>query len=191
MHPDYGKQIGQAFAAVWQLHKDVSRLLTDTLARLRPSRNYNTAVFKDLSYTLHTPDGWMPYAVCVPTTGGDLPPNVIETFLVHFWDEPPKPQEPHLVVARLTYRMSEDGRMEPAFWDAWEACFDWTDTFPVRLVHRDTFDDDRVESVAVTAVPLFDITSVDDVLRLVEEVRAVANAAGTSGTMAAPVRTDP
>ncbi len=175
MHADYGKQVGQAFAAVFQLHKDVSRLLMDTLARLK--RNGREAVwanyaFDGMSSSPMRPDQWMPYAVCLPTCNGDLPKNVYEVLMVHFWDESPKPQEPHLVLARVTYRVNEDGGKEPAFWDGWDAWTKWDQPFPVGVVNRfDLPDHDRVQSVAITAVPLFDINSVDDVLKHLEKVR--------------------
>lgn len=192
MHAEYGKQVGQAFAAVCQLHKDVSRLLTDMVPRMGTGRVNATAVIKGTSWQLNSSDVWMPYRVSMSSAGGDLPPNVSEFVAVYFWDDPPKPQEPHLVLARVTYLTDEDGKTWPDFWDADSACFEWDQPFPVGVVTRfSPPDHDRVESVALTAVPLFDITSVDDVLKLMETVRAVANTAGTSGTIAAPVRSDP
>lgn len=177
MHPEYGKQIGRAFAAVYQLHRDVSRLLTDTSPRLGTNRTIYPYIFKDLGYSVSTPDRWMPYNLSVQTTGGDLPANVAEFVLVYFWDEPPKPQEPHLVLARVTYKRGDNGLPTVEFWDAYSACFEWGEPFPAGVVNRFSLaDSERVESVTVTAVPLFDITSVDDVLKHMQAVREPATA---------------
>ena len=173
MHADYGKQLGTAFAAVWQMHKDVSRLLTDVAPKLEAGRTSSASVIKGTSWLLNSPDRWMPYRVSMSSAGGDLAPNVNEFVAVYFWGDPLKPQEPHLVLARVTYLTDQDGKTWPDFWDADSASFEWDQPFPLRVVNRFTPDHDRVESVSVTAVPLFDIASVDDVLRHMADVRAV------------------
>lgn len=174
MHPEYGKQVGQAFAAVQQLHHDVSRLLTDTIPRLGHERDVNTAVVKGTSWQVNVPNGWMPYCVCLWLVGGDLPPRVAEVLMVYFWNPPPKPTSPHLVAARFEYKPQGDGQIKSDFWDAWNAWTKWDQPFPVGVVNRfSPPNNDRIESATLTAVPLFDIASVDDVLKLMEKVRAV------------------
>ncbi len=173
MHDDYGKQVGQAFAAVFQLHKDVSRLLADVAPKLGNGRVNENAVITGLSASRWNPTQWMPYSVCMMSTGGKLPANVVEAVMVYFWREPPHPpQEPHLVLARFTYKLDPNGLTKHQYWDTCDACFKWSDSFPVGVVNRfSPTDHDRVESVTVTAVPLFSIASVDDVLRHMERVR--------------------
>lgn len=171
MHPDYGKQIGQAFAAVCQLHHDVSRLLKDITARLGSGRTTATIISKDITGSLNWPSYWMPYAVSMSSAGGELPANVAEIVMVYFWSDDPKPQEPHLVLAKFSYAVAEDGSTSPDFWDAWNACFEWDQPFPAGVVSHFSPNDGRVETVTVTAVPLFDITSVDGVLKHMQAVR--------------------
>jgi hypothetical protein len=172
MHPEYGKQIGQAFAAVYQLHKDVSRLLSDTVPRLGAGRVNEKSVIKETSWLLNRPNQWMPYSVCLTSTGGDLPANVVESLMVFFWRPPPNPpQEPHLVVARLAYKAGENGRIDPRYWDTCDCCFKWTDLFPVGVVNHYSPSDSRIETATLTAVPLFSISSVDDVLTHMQKVR--------------------
>jgi len=172
MQVDYGKQVGKAFAAVHLLHHDVSRLLTDVAPKWGVNRRVENAVITGLSGMVRQPLQWMPYSVCMTSSGGDLPRHVVESLMVYFWRPPPAPpQEPHLIVARLTYKADENGRIDPWYWDTCDACFKWTDLFPVEVVNRFTPNNDRVESVSVTAVTLFSVTSVDDVLKLMEEVR--------------------
>lgn len=172
MHPEYGKQVGRAFAAVCQLHRDVSRLLTDVAPRLGHARTNATSVIKSTSWLLNSPDQWMPYRVSMSSAGGDLPANVVEFVMVYFWDDLPKPQEPQLVLARVEYK----GQTGSDFWDADSACFEWGQPFPAGVVNRFSPDSERVESVTVRAVPLFDITSVDDVLAHMQKVRERATA---------------
>ena len=174
MHPEYGKQVGQAFAAVHQLHHDVSRLLTDVAAKLGDGRVNEKSVIKETSWLVNRPNQWMPYSVCLTSTGGDLPANVVESLMVYFWHEPPRLlEEPHLVLAQLTYKAGENGRIDPRYWDTCDACFKWSDVFPNGEVSQYSPSDSRIETVTLLAVPLFDIASVDDVLKLMERVRAV------------------
>jgi hypothetical protein len=172
MDADYGKKVGRAFAAVYQLHRDVSRLLIDTSPRLGTGRTTSTAVIKETSWQVDSPGKWMPYSVCMSSAGGELPANVVETVMVYFWDEPPRPDEPHLILARVEFKQLLDGPAKPDYWDAWYSCFKWGQPFPAGVVNRfSPSGHERVEGVTVTAVPLFEITSVDDVLNHMQRVR--------------------
>lgn len=176
MPDDYGRQIGQAFAAVYQLHQDVSRLLMDCDGAVGKGRRsvFGSVIAKDQSRAVYKPDGWMPYAVLRYYAGGDLPPAVAEGLMVHFWDELPKPQEPVLALGRLEYRLGSSGVVDKSMkiWDLWYACFKWVDTVPIgEVVRVQPAEHERVVAVTVMAVPLYSITAVDEVGRLMGRVR--------------------
>lgn len=172
MDPEYGKKVGLAFAAVYQLHRDTSRLLLDAVPRLWPNRRTDNQAFDGISGSVNNPDHWMPYAVSMTAPVGEPTVTASEFAMIFFWDEPPKPQEPHLVLARVGYKKLSESWAKPDFWDAWNACFKWGQPFPAGVVnHFSPPDHERVENVIVTAVPLFSITSVDDVLAHMQKVR--------------------
>lgn len=171
MHPDYGKQIGQAFEAIRQLHQDVSRLLTDVTAKLGDRRVNQKSVITETSWLLNQPKRWMPFYVTLTSSGGELPPGDVELVMVFFWEEGDRPKEPQLILGRVRYKVPPDVKL----WDLGPACFVWGRPFEPGVVKRVTPPThDRIECVTYVAVPLFQITSVDDVIKLMEEVRTRA-----------------
>ncbi len=168
MPPDYGKQIGKAFEAIRQLHQDVSRLLTDVAAKLGDRRVNQKSVIMETSWLLNQPNRWMPFYVTLTSSGGELPPGEVELVMVFFWAEGDRPKEPHLILGRVRYKMPPDIKL----WDLGPACFEWGAPIQPGVVKRVTPPDhDRIECVTFAAAPLFSIASVDDVLKLMEEVR--------------------
>lgn len=174
MEADYGKQVGKAFEAVYQLHKDVSRLLADCIGVLGKGRKtpHWPYVFLGVSGSAHDTEKWMPFATRRYFTGGDLPPSAAEFVLAYFWSPLPYPQEPLLVVGRVTYHPTESAEIKPDFYDAWTLAFEQGGPLAVGEVTRHVLSEhERIASADVLAVPLFSINSVDDVLKHMEEVR--------------------
>jgi hypothetical protein len=168
MHPDYGKQVGTAFAAINQLHHDVSRLLTDVAAKLGTGRVNEKSVIRETSWLLNRPNLWMPRYVTLTSAGGDQSAGEVELLMVYLWEEGDRPQEPHLILGRVRYKLPADVKL----WDLGPACFEWGAPIQPGVVKRVTPPDhDRIECVTFAAVPLFSIATVDDVLKLLETVR--------------------
>jgi hypothetical protein len=166
--PDYGRQIGQAFAAIRQLHHDVNRLLTDVAAKLGDGRTNGTSVITGTSWLLNQPAKWMPHYLTLTSAGGTLSPGEVELVTVSFSEEGAHLKEPHLILGRVRYKVPPDVKL----WDLGPACFVWGAPLEPGVVKRVTPPSpDRIECVTFVAVPLFDITSVDDVLTLMERVR--------------------
>jgi hypothetical protein len=179
MSEGYGRKVAKAFEAVYQLHMDASKLLSDCDSTVGKGKEsvFGSYVMKDLSKAVHQPDGWMPYGVYRYYDASDECPGLVDGVMLYFWDYPPLPEEPMLIAGRLKYRLDGEGGVKSVCngWDLWWAAFDWSKDGPrAQVIALEDVGDGRVEWMKMIVVPLYSIKSMQEVERLMELVRQTA-----------------
>jgi hypothetical protein len=131
MTEGYGKKIAKAFEAIYQLHTDASKLLheCDSTVGAGKAPIFGNSVMKDLSKAVYQPEGWMPYAVYRYYDASGDGHGLVDGVMVYFWDVPPHPDEPLLIVGRMKYRLEGGAGIKSVCngWDLWGAAFDWSE----------------------------------------------------------------
>ena len=181
MTDDYGRKIGQALAAVGRMHADVSKLLVDAEGTIGKGKvsvfgGYST---RDLSSSYRDPR-WMAWFVYRYFAAGDgADPSVVDAINVWFFDRDRRIEEPHLLVGQLCYEL-EPGQQQVKGvcqeWDLARAYIHWAGPPTADRVHTGRSPQDRavVRWYKVIGVPLFSISSMAEVVALMERVRTTS-----------------
>ena len=180
---DYGKQLCAAQTAIWQMHKDTSRLLMDLDTKLveREFRPLNNArVTRDGTFAISGP--WFASAVYRLYKSEQNVRSVL-AINIGFYDVWVAPNirfdEPLLIAAYLDYH-DESGADEGA-WDPWEMHLSWFGDRKTGVVKRMTAfagkDSGRISFARFIAVPLYSIKKVEDVCALFDKVQEESAAA--------------
>src|SRR5262245_33896173 len=117
---------------------------------------------KDLSKAVYQPEGWMPYAVYRYYDATAEGSGLVDGVMLYFWDYPPHPDEPMLIVSRLKYRLEGEAGVKSVCdgWDLWWAAFDWSkDRSLEKVIGLEDVGNGRVEWMKMIVVPLYSITS--------------------------------
>lgn len=175
---DYGRKVGQALAAVRRMHADVSKLLVDVEGTIGKGKasvfgSYST---RDLSSSYRDPR-WMAWFVYRYFAAGDgADPSVVDAVTVWFFDNDRRIEEPHLLVGQLCYELEAGQQQVKGVcqeWDLARAYIHWAGPPTPNRVHVGRSPQDRavVGWFKVIGIPLFTITSMDDVVALMKQVR--------------------
>lgn len=179
MTDDYGRKIGQALAAVRRMHADVSKLLVDVEGTIGKGKasvfgSYST---RGVSASYRDPQ-WMAWFVYRYFAAGDgADPSVVDAVTVWFFDGLKRIEEPHLVVGQLCYQL-EPGQVQLKGicqeWDLVRAFGEWSGPVAADRVYAGRASPDRaaIRWYKVAGVPLFSVSSMDDVTALMDRVRA-------------------
>jgi hypothetical protein len=178
MSNDYGKKITKAFEAIYQLHQDVARLLQDcdwTIGKGKQSV-FGNVITKDLSQSLVNPGLWMPAALYRWYDASRDSPGLVDCVTVYYWSDPPKHEEPLLILGQIKYHVEEGSLVGSVCkaWDLWQAYFEWCNNRRLDDVIAFKLDAEaagRTEWFKLCAVPLFSVKSMEDVERLMSRVR--------------------
>jgi hypothetical protein len=181
MSPDYGQRVGQAFQAVCQVFEDTSRLLQDCDGTIGKGRSslFGNVIIERLSRAIYEPLYWMVSNAVRCYDAGDQLPGLVEAINVYFWDKPPQHDEPLLLLGRIKYLVSADTPVKSVarWWDLWHAGFKWGgalrlgEVVPLPGQALPPEDEGRIEWLKMLAVPLFSVSSIAEVERLMERVR--------------------
>jgi len=176
MSPDYGKKIGKAFEAIYQLHEDASKLLSDCDSVIGKGKAplFGSVITKDLSKAVYDPGKWMPYGVFRYYDASIELPGIAEGVLIYFWDEAPKPEEPFLIVGQIKYVLDTEESVASVCncWDLWYAFVKWIKSRPANEVITGLdAGDGRIEWFKLILVPLFAIQSMEQVAIMMDKVR--------------------
>jgi hypothetical protein len=177
---DYGLRVGMALKAVRQLHADASRLLSDcdgTIGKgMQVCHRANVAT-AGMSTVLG--GSWMAAgAYRCYAAAPDTQPGLVDAVCLCFFGAKVAKDEPVLIVGQITYRL-EAGQPLADVVDGWDLWYLFADDCPGRacgevyssgpLTWQDggkSFDEFRL-----VAVPLYSLTSMDDVVALMGRVR--------------------
>lgn len=177
MSDDYGKKISQALAAVRRMHADVSRLLVDadrTIGQGKDSLFGNYAT-RWLTYNVKA-DYWMAWFVFrYYPASDDSEPGLVDAISVWFFDNQSRIAEPHLLLGQICYDQPAEQTSKPACQetDLVHAYLLWSGQ-PISDTVLSGIQPPQKSSVRwfkVIAVPLYSITSMEDVMRLMGRVR--------------------
>lgn len=174
---EYGERIGHAVMAVRQMHSDVSRLLQDcdgTIGKGKPSL-FGNSVTRELTYQLRATE-WMAQGVYrYWDASEELPGLVVAVTVAFFFSQPNLPKEPVLILGQLKYAVETDGSAKGICkeWDLWEAFSRLPQEHrKLGVVLSAAYENpSHVEWAKLTAVPLYEIASMNDVQALLERVR--------------------
>lgn len=179
---DYGRRVALALRAVQQLHQDAGRLLQDcdgTVGKGLQLATKNSSVTKDTYWTLGK--RWMPEGAfrCYSPEPGSRP-GLIDVVCACFYGEKVAVDEPALIVGRYEYRLAEGVRVQDLCdgWDVWYLLADHCDPRPADELLSGgpvEWEERQVEWFRLVSVPLFSVRSMDDVVRLMERVRAAGS----------------
>lgn len=177
---DYGKQIANALAAVQQLYADTDKLLQDcdgTVGKGKPSV-FGNVVTRDLSRVIGGHHWWMPGALYRYYDARAQGPGLVEALTVSFQDEadvePPRQDEPLLIVARIHYTIKRSTPLRSVCdpWNLWNAYFiAWENRCLNKVIALNTGLDDYISKLTMIAVPLYSIKAVHDVEQLIHKLR--------------------
>ncbi len=178
---DYGKRVGTALRAVRQLHADASRLLSDcdgTIGKRREVCGGRNTGTERLSSLLG--ERWMPEGAyrCYGPAAGE-PAGQVDAVCLCFFGETVAKDEPVLIAGRIEYALDPGQGLE-AVWSGWDVWYLLSHNCPERTHGAVltggpvTWTDDgkAFTGFRLIAVPLYSITSTDDVVALMERVRA-------------------
>ena len=178
---DYGQKISAALRAVRYLCDDTSRLLQDCdgsvgKGMLLATKSANAT--SGLSYSLGRP--WMiEGAFRCYSPKPDSHPGLVDAICVCFLGEKVATDQPVLIVGRDEYRLADGLRVQDVCdgWELWYLMGDHCDPRPMNALLSGgpvEWSERSVESFRLIAVPLFAITSIDDVVALMDNVRATS-----------------
>jgi len=176
---NYGKQIAVVLAAIEQLYADSSKLLQDCDGSIGKGKNsiFGNEVTRDLSRAISGHAGWMPTALYRYYDASKQAPGLVEGVTICFRDEvgvdPPRLEEPLLLVGQIQYHMEDTVPLRSLVlpWTLWNCYFLWSQTRPLNEVISYPAELDRgIPKMKVIVVPLFSINSVVMVQQLLERV---------------------
>lgn len=177
MSDDYGKKIGLAFQAIYGLNREVSKLFRDCDSTIGKGKQsvFGNYVTKALSKAIDNPGYWIPGGIFRYYASKESP-TLVEGLMVYYWDDPPQHDEPLLIVGQVNYRLDETTStpMHCKPWDLWYAYFDWCEhprLSEVMSLKRAPTEGGRVDWLKVCAVPLYSVTSTEQVTELLNRVR--------------------
>jgi hypothetical protein len=172
---EYGKGVRKAFAAVCQVHADLSRLFSEL--RDREYRGW-VPVFGSDVFKTGTRDFkkrvWMPAGVMQLFFRRD-DPRLVEGLTCRFFAEEVQIEEPILIASQIRYRKKATDPKAVKETDAWNILAgdgELQVTDEVRCVSP--MDDDRYEWAKVKGKYVYDIQSREAVSDLIEGVRQAA-----------------
>lgn len=177
---DYGQRIGMALKAVRQLHADASKLLSDCDGIIGKGRRVCTrgyAATGGLSTLLG--GKWMPEGAYRCYAASDARPGRVEAVCLCFHGEVVACDEPVLIVGRIDYRLNAGQELQELC-DGWDLWYLLADNCPEQTYGKIlgggplSWQDGgkSFDGFHLIAVPLFSITSMDDVVALMDRVRA-------------------
>lgn len=166
----YGKQIGTALRAVEQMHSDCSKLLLDFDRRMEGWKpiHGNTAT-RDLTYHVRA-QRWMAEGVYRLYSHESLP-STVRGLMICFLG--PDTDQPVLLVAQIKYAdHKSEIKAVCREWDMWQIYFEYgVDRTYDNIISLSSPDrDQRFESVALIATPLYSINSMEEVADLMNRV---------------------
>lgn len=177
---DYGRRVGMAIRAVRQLHEDASRLLSDcdgTIGkglRVCPRANVATA---DLSTVLG--GCWMAEGAYRCYAASETQAGLMDGICLCFLGTKVAREEPVLIVGQIAYRLEAGQGLADVIygWDLWYLFADNCPSLAYGEVHSSgplTWQDGgkSFDGFKLIAVPLYSIRSMDDVVALMDRVRA-------------------
>lgn len=184
---DYGKKISLALAAVRRMHADVSKLLLDadgTLGKHKASVFGNWAT-RDLNYKPKA-DYWMSWFVYRYYASAEgAAPGLVEGLSVCFFDNLNRITEPHLLVGQFSYDLAPDQEIGKVCqeYDLVFAYVQWSGPPVPRRVLTGSRPPQRpaINWYKVIGAPLYAINAMDDVTRLMEQVRVAPAPVITEG----------
>ena len=185
---DYGRRVGMALRAVKQLYADASRLLSNcdgTIGKGRRVCTKSYAATNGLSSLLG--GGWMAEgAYRCYAAEPDKQPGLVEAVCLCFTGETTAREEPLLVAGQINYRLDAGQKLHDVC-DGWDLWYLFAGYCPVRphgevqtagpLTYQDG--SKSFDGFKLVAVPLYSITSLADVVALMDSVRSAANPAGS------------
>lgn len=179
---DYGVKIEEALLAVRQMHADVTKLISllDTKLNRKPVVMKITDQWK---FALDS-EIWMPEGMYRIYAVPDVPGCVegITAVFLNYWGEPIR--EPLLLVGQAQFATQTADELRTALmegenvWFLWNAYLKWQDrrvmneVLPVQGPNDLDQSDGKLRWVQVVAVPLYSIEGIEDVLALLQQVRA-------------------
>jgi hypothetical protein len=102
-------------------------------------------------------------------------PGLIEGITVCFLD--PRLSEPLLLIAELKYHLESGADIKQICnpWDIWHLYFDWSSgASELQIIATKDADNGRIEWAKLKAVPLYTIQQIEDVKKILDEVRGSA-----------------
>ncbi len=177
MKTEYGSKVAGALKAVAQMHSDTSKLLVDCDKQIGRGRRsvFGSYATKELTYNFQA-EYWMAEGVYRYYEAG---PMLVDGVTVAFFHG--QAIEPLLLVAQIRYSYKPGDPEPPVLrdrcdeWDAWSLYFSWGESRELGKVHAyGGSDAGRIEWARLVAVPLFSIRRIEDVVEMMDRVRAAS-----------------
>jgi len=169
---DYGKKMNSALSAVRRMHSDVSKLLVDVDSTIGKGMNpiFGSYATTNLTYNYRA-DYWM--AAFVYRLFSDaINPGSVKGITVWFFDDAKRIDEPYLLVGELEYELAPEQTLEkPWVSDLINAYSKWHDKPTSNVVLTGRSPKPAVRSYKVIATPLYSITSMADLVELMDRVQ--------------------
>ncbi len=179
MNEDYGRKIGNALRAVQRMHSDTSRLLQDcdgTIGKGKRSIFGNYAT-RNLTYSVDATQ-WMAEAVYRWYECPDAPGRAEAVMVVFFCaerrnDQKPGEEQPLLLLGQAQYHVKTGRALKGACkeWDLWDVSIEGSELQEFGRVAISKDANKRIEWLKFVAIPLYSVTGMDVVVRLMEQVR--------------------
>jgi hypothetical protein len=168
MTENYGKRVGSAVRAVQQLHQDSSKLLLDLDKAMAGWKSvFGNAATNGLNYSLGAPS-YMAEGLFRHYWRKESP-NRIRSVNIVFIDYQWRTDEPLLLVADIEYAVEDEARaLCEDGWRPWYLYFERNENWArgeVLMFDRPD-KEGRIAAARVIAVPLYDISSIEDVTLL-------------------------
>jgi hypothetical protein len=178
---DYGQRVGMALKAVRQLHEDASRLLSDCDRVLAKGKRVCTRTYAATGGMSSLLNGsWMAKgAYRCYAAAPDKQPGLVEAVCLCFFGEIVARDEPLLIAGQISYRL-DAGQGLADVCDGWDLWYLFANDCPERRYDEVLWSGPLTwqeggksfDGFRLLAVPLYSIKSLDDVVALMNRVRA-------------------
>jgi hypothetical protein len=169
---DYGQKMNSALSAVRRMHSDVSKLLVDVDSTIGKGMNpiFGSYATTNLTYN-YKADYWMAAFVYRLYSDAEKP-GIVKGITVWFFDDSNQIAEPLLLVGELQYELAPEQTLEKTWVsDLINAYSKWHASPTTNVVLTGRTPKPAVRSYRVIASPLYSITSMADVVELMDRVQ--------------------
>lgn len=183
---EYGIKIKNALDAIRQMHSDARKLLSDCDGTIGGNSIYGNTVTRELTRSIHG-DNYMAESLYRYYDKQDDEKQetfgLVEGLNIYFFTkEDGIEDEPLLIASQIKYNLPSGKTLKDQNneWDIWFAYFKWCEERTSDVLTPTPDADGRIQWIKLISIPLFEVTGMSAVVKLMDRLRNTAPVANES-----------